>query len=282
MRIRATVAAVSGALAFSALTVPAYAQDTPAPDRSGVPEFDLPAPPQGRSLAARAASDTQVTKVTVNSGKAIVVGTTNVKTVTVSVTATDSSGVFDASAMLWHGTDPDDPDSYGILPNEDYGDCVESSATTATCKVTFTIDPAWLFNEDAGTWNVAAAAVGWDGSEAVDMKKGTTKFQRFSRLSVNAAPEPVKKGKTITITGALTRANWDTNQYAGYTKQAVKLQFRKKGSDTYTTVKTVTSDSKGNLKTTRTAATDGYWRWNFAGTSTTPAVKASGDFVDVK
>lgn len=27
---------------------------------------------------------------------------------------------------------------------------------------------------------------------------------------------------------------------------------------------------------------DGAWRWNFAGTSTTPAVKATGDYVDVQ
>jgi hypothetical protein len=62
----------------------------------------------------------------------------------------------------------------------------------------------------------------------------------------------------------------------------VKLQFRKAGTSTYTTVKTVTSSSTGALKTTVTAATDGYWRWNFAGTSTTPAAKATGDFVDVR
>ncbi|MFD7677299.1 calcium-binding protein, partial [Streptomyces sp. NPDC060187] len=27
---------------------------------------------------------------------------------------------------------------------------------------------------------------------------------------------------------------------------------------------------------------DGYFRYNFAGTSTTPAVKATGDYVDVQ
>ncbi len=45
---------------------------------------------------------------------------------------------------------------------------------------------------------------------------------------------------------------------------------------------TVHTSSTGDLKTTVAASEDGYWRWNFAGTSTTPAVKATGDFVDVQ
>ena len=62
----------------------------------------------------------------------------------------------------------------------------------------------------------------------------------------------------------------------------MKLQFRKKDSDTYTTVKTVKTNSKGDLKTTVKATVDGFYRWSFAGTSTTPAVNAAGDFIDVK
>ncbi|MFD8734645.1 hypothetical protein ACFV06_06955, partial [Streptomyces sp. NPDC059618] len=59
-------------------------------------------------------------------------------------------------------------------------------------------------------------------------------------------------------------------------------QFKKKGSTTYTTVKTVRTSSTGALKTTVTASADGYYRYSFAGTTTTPAVSAAGDFVDVK
>ncbi|MDH6221758.1 hypothetical protein [Streptomyces pseudovenezuelae] len=39
----------------------------------------------------------------------------------------------------------------------------------------------------------------------------------------HASPDPVKKGKTLTVTGTLTRANWNTNTYAGYSGQKVKL-----------------------------------------------------------
>ena len=48
------------------------------------------------------------------------------------------------------------------------------------------------------------------------------------------------------------------------------------------TLKTVKTSSTGELKTTTKATVDGYYRYSFAGTSTTPAVKATGDYVDVK
>ncbi|GGV81754.1 hypothetical protein GCM10010228_55400 [Streptomyces massasporeus] len=61
------------------------------------------------------------------------------------------------------------------------------------------------------------------------------RLQRYSRLTVNASPEPIAKGRTLTITGKLSRANWDTLDYRGCTNQPVKLQFRKAGTTTYTT-----------------------------------------------
>jgi hypothetical protein len=81
---------------------------------------------------------------------------------------------------------------------------------------------------------------------------------------------------------ALSRANWDDNAYHGYAGQSVKLQFRKAGTSTCTTVKTVTTSSTGTLRTTLTASTDGYWRYAFAGTTTTASAKAAGDYVDTK
>jgi hypothetical protein len=59
----------------------------------------------------------------------------------------------------------------------------------------------------------------------------TTKVQRKSQLTANAAPEPVKKGKTRTVTGKLSRANWNTHKYSGYSGQSVKLQYRQKNAN---------------------------------------------------
>ncbi|MFI1731407.1 calcium-binding protein [Streptomyces acidicola] len=279
MRMRATVAAVSGALALSALAVPAAQADA----EPGA--LASSAAPFGATAAAdEVVGDTVIDKVTVNGGKDVLVGTTNKKTFTISVTATDPSGIEDGYAFLWHGTDIDDDVDGAIVPDAETGTCTALNARSATCKVTVVADP----NENiysnvlAGKWKVFAGALGKDGDYVIKDAYKTHSVKRYSRLTVNASPEPVKKGKTITVTGALTRANWDTGKYAGYTNQSVKLQFKKKGTTTYTDVKTVKSGSAGALKTTVTASTDGTFRYVFAGTSTTPAVTSSGDFVDVQ
>ncbi|MGH4029590.1 calcium-binding protein [Actinomycetota bacterium Odt1-20B] len=259
MRIRATVAALSGALALSALAVPAAQADT-------------------------AVGDTKITKVTVNGGKDIVVGTTAKKKVTIAITATDPSGIVKIDGFLWHGSNFDNVDGSVVHPSDYRPSCTTVNATTKTCTITLTVDPKKNLydNSLAGSWKVLAAAHGSDGDKLVKDAYNTVRFQRASQLTVNASPEPVKKGKTITVTGALTRANWDTSKYAGYTGQSVKLQFKKKGASSYSTLKTVKSGSKGALKTTVKASADGTFRYSFAGTSTTPAVNSAGDAIDVR
>ncbi|MFJ7077818.1 calcium-binding protein [Streptomyces sp. NPDC098781] len=252
MRIRATVAAVTGALALSVLAVPAAQADS-------------------------SVGDTTITKVVVDGDNMASVGTSVAKTIKVSVTARDDSGISGAEEFSLSGPD------YGYF-STGKPTCTASGATTSTCTASFLVDPKvdYLTNASAGTWYVDALVDARDGDFVWETKAGSFKFQRASKLTVNASPEPVKKGKTITVTGKLSRANWEDLLYHGYTNQSVKLQFRKKNSTTYSTVKTIKTNSVGDLKTTVTASTDGYYRYSFAGTTTTPAVNATGDFVDVR
>ncbi|MFF1646227.1 calcium-binding protein [Streptomyces sp. NPDC058240] len=227
------------------------------------------------------AGNITIDKVVINGGKPVVVGTTNVVSAKVSVTASDDSGIAETTYISAFGPKP----NYAQIWDDEIK-CVKASATTSTCTGTLTFDPkasvGFVGNNAAATWKLGTL-VSANDSDFIHRDAATTfKVQRYSKLTVNASPEPVKKGKTITVTGKLSRANWEDNKYHGYTNQSVKLQFRKKGSNTYTTVKTIKSDSTGNLKTTVTAATDGYFRYSFAGTTTTPAINASGDFVDVR
>ncbi|MEV0223101.1 calcium-binding protein [Streptomyces sp. NPDC050704] len=224
-----------------------------------------------------------IDKVVVNGGKPVVVGTTKVVSAKVSVTASDDSGIARTTYISAFGPNP----NYAQIWYDD-GDitCVEASATTSTCTGTLTFDPqaatGFVGNSAAATWNLGTLVSANDANYI--HRDAATKFkvQRLSRLTTNAAPEPVKKGKIITVTGLLSRANWDTGKYMGYTQQKVTLQYRKKTASTYTDVKTVTSSSTGALKTTVTASADGYFRYKFAGTSTTPAVTSTSDFVDVQ
>jgi hypothetical protein len=302
MRIRATVAAVTGALALSAFAVPAAQAAEPKVPADIAAASEAVHSDSGRSAFAAAADGTPYamnatfSSVKINNGKNIAVGTTNLVKVPVSFKLTHGTDVkihaadFFAGVELYRGASFDDSDFF--FDSND-ASCTDSSATVANCKATVEIDPFALLNEDAGSWKAAGFAVAFNGEDpenpnldnvgvAVTDPTNSLKIQRYSKLTVNASPEPVKKGKTITVTGKLSRANWDDNKYHGYTNQSVKLQFRKKGSDTYTTVKTIKSNSTGELKTTVKAATDGYFRYSFAGTTTTPAVNAAGDFVDVR
>ncbi|MGW8886615.1 calcium-binding protein [Streptomyces sp. NPDC055749] len=285
MRIRATVAAVSGALALSALVVPA-AQADDGRTWSNDHNFSTSKPSGTErfagSTAAAAAELPVLTKAVVNGGKPVVVGTSSKQTYSVAITASHPTGVSDVFGYVWTGSTLDDPQGMGITQNEDASSCTAVSATTSTCKFTVTFDPALLWNSDSGTLKVGGAALANDGEVGEKEYIGKSYLQRFSKLTVNAGPEPVAKGKALTVTGKLTRANWDTGTYMGYTNQPVKLQFRKAGTSTYTTVKTVTSSSTGALKTSVTASADGYWRYSFAGTTTTPAVTTAGDGVDVR
>ncbi|WP_234379171.1 hypothetical protein A6P39_45440 [Streptomyces sp. FXJ1.172] len=92
----------------------------------------------------------------------------------------------------------------------------------------------------------------------------------------------VHKGRTFTVSGKLTRADWEKHTYNTVGGQSVRLQFRKSGTSTYTTVKTVTSDTSGNVKATATASAAGYWRYSYAGISTTSGASATGVYVGVK
>ncbi|MEU0949978.1 hypothetical protein ABZ379_46090 [Streptomyces canus] len=147
--------------------------------------------------------------------------------------------------------------------------------------MSFEVDAARDFDHNAlaGTWNVLAeaqdASDDWTDTDVA----ATAQVQRSANVTVNASPEPVKAGRTITVTGKLTRANWESGTYTGYQDRPVQLQFRKKGSTTYPTLKTITSGSNGTLTTTTKAG--GYFRFVFAGTPTTGPATATGDYVDV-
>ncbi|MFC7218764.1 DUF5707 domain-containing protein [Streptomyces polyrhachis] len=289
MKKAAFGAALVGALAVSALAVPsAGATDSPLKRDYTRPTAEASArvaPLDATAGTLDTVGDTQITDVTVHGGKSIDMGTTNLRTITVSMTATDDSGIDDAYIDLWHGADWASPDGL-LVPNEDAATCTAVNATTATCKLTITIDPRVNLNNNllAGTWKVTADAYAKDGDYSFNDAIKTTTIKRYSRLTTNASPEPVYKGKTITVSGFLSRASWESPwSYKGYGGKSVTLQYKRYGSAySWTNVKTVTSATTGDLKTTVTAGYDGYYRYVFAGNSASTAITSTSDFIDVK
>ncbi|MFD4023105.1 calcium-binding protein [Streptomyces sp. NPDC058576] len=261
----------------------ALEQSKAAAAQASAAKTDAPKP-----LAARTADSTVVSAITVNGGNSASVGTTNTQTITVKWTLSGGSTLYGSHAALWRGTDRDGGLKQFINSEQfdaDIDPCVRSGDATFSCTATFKIDPRDdLKNEDAGAWKTSLYAI---TDAATDVRTDNAKtwyLKRWSRLSNNAAPEPVAKGKTITITGKLERANWDTYKYAGYTQQTVRLQERSLTGSYATTSShsTGTGSQAGVEKKTRTATTDRCYRYKFEGTSTTPPVTGTGDCVDVR
>ncbi|GGU93002.1 hypothetical protein GCM10010260_29750 [Streptomyces filipinensis] len=283
MRIQVRAAAVSGAVVVSALALPAAAHAAERPGASAK---------LGAFAAESVHPDTSLGNITfskavINGGQDIVLGVATRKSVTVTYTATSSSGVALTEAFLWQGTDPSSTDTItGSLGTDDDPSCTESTTRTGvySCKAVFHINAASDLKKNgaAGTWKLFLGGYDLYANASYNDDVATTKIKKAAQLTLDATPEPVQKGKAITVTGRLKRADWNAGTYSGYSGQKALLQYRKKGSRTYTTLKTVTSGTGGSLKTTVKATADGYYRFSFAASTTTAASTSAGDYVDVK
>jgi hypothetical protein len=221
--------------------------------------------------------DTQILAASVNGGRHLVIAAPTQTSFTATVTASDPDGIDYIDAWLYRGpsTAPT-----GALAAAAKPPCTAVDATTTRCTFEFSMDENWFQNADAGNWRLYVNATALDG-DYHRMAAATLTMQRASKVTANAAPEPVAKGKPITITGALSRVSWNDSQYHRYASQPVRLQFRTP-TGTYTTVKTVTASSTGYIKTTVTATRDGYWRYSYTGNTTTGPANSPGDYLDVR
>ncbi|MFD5876069.1 hypothetical protein [Streptomyces sp. NPDC060322] len=245
--------------------------------------------------AQAAGTGITVSQVVVNGGRSVIVGTSDVKepSLTFRVTlpvgySTGDWSAWSARPFLYHGTTVAEGLDDGGLRTGIYT-CYPTTPRIADCEGSLYIDPRYDLDSgnDATTWKIGALTQLWKPSGGLKAEQSVTasggvKVKRWAKVTVNASPEPVVKGRTITVTGSLTRADWVKHTYTGYAGKSVSLQFRKAGSSVYSTVRTATSSSTGALKTTVTASADGYWRWSFGGSSTSGTATAAGDYVDVR
>ncbi|MEU1615980.1 hypothetical protein ABZ479_01620 [Streptomyces sp. NPDC005722] len=262
MRHRALTAAAAGAAAMVVLTAPA-------------------AHAEGRG-------DIRVIKTVVDHGTNVIVGTKKVIEFPIALTIRDNSGVKRISDIsAFSRAHADGPvDWTGTR-------CEKKTATTSVCTATMKIhpdtirsygagNPGWNANRVAGVWEVSATVKANDGDYWISDDIARFKVKRASVLTTDAGPEPVAKGRTLTVKGKLTRASWQSLKYGGYAGQPVKLQFKKAGSTKWSTVKTATTSSTGGLSTKVTATAAGSWRWFFPGTTTTAQVTSAADAVALK
>ncbi len=128
-----------------------------------------------------------------------------------------------------------------------------------------------------------------DPAYNVTTKRFGFRLKRATYVSgFNVTPEPVKKGKYVTVKATLKRADWDRGAYVKYgaKSQRVQIQFKVKGTSTYKTIKTVTlgkkSEVTSKIKISGSLAKDGTYRLSYAGNGTSGASVSKGDYVDVR
>ncbi|MEV7283836.1 hypothetical protein AB0O01_04575 [Streptomyces sp. NPDC093252] len=250
---------------------------------------------------AAQAADTGITvsDIVINNGKPIVVGTSKVVEPALSFKvklpagySTDDPFAYDAHPFLYRGSIKTAAETGNNYIQAGSYTCYEIDSKRTECEGNLYIDPHPSqeqvdSNSDATNWKVGVSlllfkANGQLKASELETRSLTVPLKRAAKATTNASPEPVTKGKPITVTGKLTRANWGTKKYDGYGGRTVSLQFRAKGTDTYKTVKKATTSSTGSLKTTVTASVDGSYRWVYHGNSTTGATTSTADYIDVR
>ncbi|MFJ6574120.1 hypothetical protein ACIQNU_42685 [Streptomyces sp. NPDC091292] len=250
---------------------------------------------------AAQAADTGITvsDIVINDGKPIVVGTSKVVEPPLRFRialppgySTDDPFGYDAHPFLYRGSIKAAADTGEDFIGPGGYTCYEIDSKHAHCEGALYIDPHPTqdhvdSNSDATTWKVGVSLRLWkaDGglkAGELETRSMTAQLKRAAKATTNASPEPVTKGKSITVTGKVTRANWGTKKYNAYSGRTVSLQFRAKGTDTFKTVKKATTSSTGALKATVTASVDGSYRWVYYGNSTTGVATSPADYVDVR
>lgn len=143
-----------------------------------------------------------------------------------------------------------------------------NSKGVVSASVTAVKDGTWRARY-AGTADRAAAV---SSSDNVDVKL------RTAVSGFNASPEPVRKGRTITVKGTLRSLDGTWKNASG---QSVIVLFKADGSSKWSKLATVRTNGKGVFSKGFTAKKDGTWKAQFKATSSRLGTIGSGDRVDV-
>ncbi|SEG83070.1 hypothetical protein SAMN04489712_115137 [Thermomonospora echinospora] len=137
---------------------------------------------------------------------------------------------------------------------------------------------------EAGSWRIETEIYDVGSGNAHAGPSGRFSVKRPTRLTVNAAPEPVKKGATIGVGGKLTLLTQygKPADYVPYKGQRIYVYFKRKGTKKWVSKGYTTTNKSGNYLKKFKAAYDGYWWPQYAGSAQYAGVKSGGDYVDVR
>ncbi|MFJ6809723.1 HtaA domain-containing protein [Streptomyces anulatus] len=152
-----------------------------------------------------------------------------------------------------------------------------SRATTVTTNSKGVVSASVTAVKD-GTWRARYAGTA-DRAAAVSSSDNVDVRLRTAVSGFNASPEPVRKGRTITIKGTLRSLDGTWKNASG---QSVIILFKADGSSKWSKQATVRTNGKGVFSKGFTAKKDGTWKAQFKATSSRLGTIGSGDRVDVR
>ncbi|GAA0236696.1 hypothetical protein GCM10009527_036550 [Actinomadura nitritigenes] len=134
------------------------------------------------------------------------------------------------------------------------------------------------------TGRYTARVVAYDRSGKKLATREESWYEKFDTAvgSFNAAPEPVRKGGTLTVSGRLYRLNDRATGYTSYPGKTMRIYFRPKGAKTWTYMGSAKTAGDGRFRKGFKASRDGTWRAYFPGTSHCDKQASRDDYVDVK
>ncbi|MFD5143354.1 hypothetical protein [Streptomyces sp. NPDC058401] len=150
----------------------------------------------------------------------------------------------------------------------------DSTRAVTAASLPYTGPGSWRLRY-AGTPDIPAGPAGTSGIAA----RVATAIPEF-----NAAPEPVKAGRPITVTGKLTHTRYyNETTWSGYAGQPVRVYFRATGTTAWTLAGTATTAADGTFKKAFTATKDGSWQARYEQAASDHfAATSRGDLVDVQ
>ncbi len=168
--------------------------------------------------------------------------------------------------------EPTNPDCYMY----EYGDLRRESGGRFSGTVLITQGDI-TSNACAGDWVLSISAFDWSAEGGyVSGDERIVRFKRHSRIdNHNASPEPIRSGDTVRVAADLRRASWNDWRYGGVGGRPVELQFKPSGGS-YSTIKTVTSDSVGHVSTSTGQYRDGATAGCSAGSPRPPRPPVAG------
>ncbi|MFJ9506752.1 HtaA domain-containing protein [Streptomyces anulatus] len=152
-----------------------------------------------------------------------------------------------------------------------------SRATTVTTDSKGVVSASVTAVKD-GTWRARYAGTA-DRAAAVSASDNVDVKLRTAVSGFNASPEPVRKGRTITVKGTLRSLDSTWKNASG---QSVIILFKADGSSKWSKLATVRTNGKGVFSKGFTAKKDGTWKAQFKATSSRLGTIGSGDRVDVR